>query len=438
MRDTISILFQYLKTKHRNFETRDQLEEWQDKQVQRHLRWVKKNSSFYAKHWAGKDIADWRELPLVDKQVMMDNFNELNTVGLTKEKAFEIAFEAETSRDFSPTLNNVTIGLSSGTSGNRGIFLVSEKERHLWAGTILAKVLPRHLLSKEKNRVAFFLRANSNLYNTVDKGKVTFRFYDLLDSVDKHVESLNSYNPTLLVAPASMLRMLAEEKRKGALLCNPIKIVSVAEVLDPIDKTFIEKEFNQMVHQVYQCTEGFLAATCVHGTLHLNEDIVAIQKKYLDKDKRKFSPVITDFSRYSQPIIRYELNDILTEKKEPCVCGSVLTAIEQIEGRCDDIFYFESMTSGELYPVFPDFIRRAIISSSDKIQEYQVLQHSPEHIEVVLVVEESLEEIQEKVYQQLHTFTSTSFMKMPEVTFSQQIQKEQGRKLKRVERKFDM
>ncbi len=65
--------------------------------------------------------------------------------------------------------------------------------------------------------------------------------------------------------------------------------------------------------------------------MHLNEDIVHIQKEYLDEQSRRFVPIITDFSRTSQPIIRYRLNDILTEADKPCLCGSPYTAIERIE-----------------------------------------------------------------------------------------------------------
>ncbi|WBV66998.1 hypothetical protein PGH44_06835 [Legionella pneumophila] len=51
-------------------------------------------------------------------------------------------------------INNIAVGLSSGTSGSRGLFLVSEQERDAWAGIILAKAMPNGLRSRE--RIAFF------------------------------------------------------------------------------------------------------------------------------------------------------------------------------------------------------------------------------------------------------------------------------------------
>ena len=68
------------------------------------------------------------------------------------------------------------------------------------------------------------------------------------------------------------------------------------------------------------------------GTLHFNEDLLIIEQKYLDAEKQRFHPLITDLMRTTQPVVRYELNDIITAKKS-CPCGSKWLAIEQIEGQ---------------------------------------------------------------------------------------------------------
>ena len=112
-------------------------------------------------------------LPIIDKEVMMEHFDTLNTVHISKKEAFHVAFEAE-DRNFTPTIRNITVGLSSGTSGNRGVFLVSEEEQTLWAGSIIGKVLPSSIL--HKHTIAFFLRANSNLYEATKISESHFIF----------------------------------------------------------------------------------------------------------------------------------------------------------------------------------------------------------------------------------------------------------------------
>jgi len=374
----------YLTVRYlRHWRDRKQFERWQERRIVRHLDHIRTRSSFYRTLWGEKSSRDWRSFPLINKKIMMDNFDTLNTVGMKKEEAFSVALEAEASRDFTPTINEVTIGLSSGTSGNRGLFLVSPEERISWAGMMLARLLPGSLFRAE--RVAFFLRADSNLYRSVQGKKLQFKFFDLLNPLSQHIEELHDYTPTLLVAPPSMLRMLADAINSGDLWLTamPRKIIAVAEVLDPLDRQHIEAAFKQRAHQVYQCTEGFLATTCRYGTLHLNEDVVAIEKEYIDREAGKFVPIVTDFSRYTQPIVRYRLDDILTEAP-PCRCGSVYTAIQSIEGRCDDCFYLLSLTGNDqLLPVFPDFISRAIMAAP-QVLAYHALQTSPQEIEIRL------------------------------------------------------
>jgi len=333
----------------------------------------------------------------------------------------------------------VTVGLSSGTSGNRGIFLVSAEERHAWTGTVLAKVLPGELW--ERQRIAFFLRANSNLYGSVQRRRLQFRFFDLLDPLESHLIRLNEYQPTLVVAPPSMLRFLAESILEGDLKIHPRKMVSVAEALDPLDERVIAEAFGQKVHQIYQCTEGFLGYTCPEGTLHLNEDLVYFEKEYLDETRRKFVPIITDFSRTVQPMLRYRLNDILTEREQPCFCGSVMTALESIEGRCDDLFFWRSLHDGGLRAVFPDFIRRAIITASPLIDAYTAIQFAPDTVQVALRLRNGVESETEKmckreVERAIAALCGELRCVVPMLHFAGYDRLPSDKKLRRVERRF--
>lgn len=441
MNEWLTVGRHYLLTKYgRNWRSREELLQWQERQVRRHLRRILPKSAFYRDLAGGLPAERWRELPVIDKRTMMGGFDALNTAGIRKEQAFATAFAAEESRDFSPTLGGITVGLSSGTSGHRGLFLVSPGERMAWAGTMLAKALPGTLLSRQ--RIAFFLRANSNLYGSVDRGAIRFAYFDLLDPLERHLDRLNEYRPTLLVGPPSMLRMLADAALRGELRIRPDKVISVAEALDPLDERYIARGFGQPVHQVYQCTEGFLGATCRYGTLHLNEDLVVVEKEWLDEDERKFVPIITDFCRTTQPIIRYRLDDILTERSEPCPCGSPMTALGSIEGRCDDMFYFPSAAAGSLRPVFPDFIRRAILSVSADIEEYAAVQHSPQLVDVSLKLPEPQREpCCEQIRRKLAELCAGMSCLPPEVRFTEwdEAQRRPGaRKLRRIERKFQL
>jgi len=445
----LAVLSQYVRLSMRKqFKSKDALWRYQQKKIQKHLQFVMKNSPFYRNYYEGYEVAVEQSathlLPTIDKNMMMEHFDELNTIGIQKKFAMNMAIQAERTRDFSPMLKGISIGLSSGTSGNRGLFLVSKQEQAMWVGAVLAHVVPSPLRSRHK--IAFFLRANNNLYEGTKSNRLSFSFFDLAKPFSEHRESLQELQPTILVAPASALRHVSEWQQKGIVDISPQKIIAVAEVLEDIDKAYIESVFNQRVHQVYQCTEGFLASTCEHGTLHINEHIIRIEKEYLDEENGVFVPIITDFTRTSQPIIRYRLNDILVERKHPtnrtksyeCPCGSVFTALERIDGRCDDMFYGESNGNGKPIPLFPDFIRRAMLFASDEISEYKVIQHDMQDIEIQVQLQDDTRQqiVEVNIIGELHRYWNEHDLVLPSFRFGTYEEMVSDKKRKRIESRW--
>ena len=370
----LKVLFAYWKAKRLKFKTREDLEHYQAAELRDFLDWAVNKSPYYRRFAEEgvhlRDLAPAPPLdrfPVMNKEAMMAYFDDLNTAGLALDDIMALARDAEATRDFQGTLKGHTVGLSSGTSAVRGAFVVSDSEKAQWAGVMLAKMLPAGLFAGE--RVALFLRADSGLYQTVKSPWLTFQFFDLLGDFDASTEQLAAYKPTILIAPAQVLRALA---LKEGLNVAPKKVISVAEVLEEQDRTLIEKAFGP-VHQVYQATEGFLASTCEHGTLHLNEEYVHIEPEWLDEEQRRFIPIITDFSRTTQPFIRYRLNDVLVAKHEACPCGRVTRAIERVEGRCDDLLLLPGRAN-QLVPVFADALHRVLATALPLEADYRLIQ----------------------------------------------------------------
>jgi phenylacetate-CoA ligase len=383
------------------------LQAWQEERARQVVAYAAQHSPFYRRHWQGHDLQQWRSLPTVDKAAMMAHFDEFNTCGVSGAEAMQVALAAERTRDFAPTVGGLTVGLSSGTSGHRGLFLVSPQEQAAWAGVMLARAL--HGLRPRRSRVAFFLRSNSNLYRQVNGALLHLRYFDLMAPIDESVAMLNGYDPHVVVGPPSLLGFLANAQEERRLRIAPERLISVAEVLEPQDKARLGGVFGAPVHEVYQCTEGLLAVSCAHGSLHIQEDIVAIQCEPLQGDgapegavaggeagagalaatgtetgagaglgsMRRVTPIVTDLWRRTQPIIRYRLNDLLRLDERPCACGSHFRTIAAIEGRSDDVCYFPMRNGhgeGARRPFFPDTLRRLILLSSDAIADYKAVQ----------------------------------------------------------------
>lgn len=347
------------------------------------VRYAHRHAPYYRQLWDGHDIREWRTLPVVDKQAMMLHFNTFNTRGVRRDRALEVALRAERERDFRPTIAGLTVGLSSGTSGHRGLFLVSPAEQAAWAGTILARTL--HHVRRQGYRVAFFLRSNSNLYEQVGSRLVHFRYFDLMLPLEQAVAALNQFQPDLVVGPPSLLGLLAHAREGGTLQVAVERLISVAEVLEPQDRRRLETVFAAPVHQIYQCTEGLLAVSCKDGALHIQEDLVALQFEPLAGSEDRVTPLVTDLWRTTQPIIRYRLKDVLVLDPAPCTCGSSFRTIRAVEGRCDDLVFFTGQ-DGSPRPFFSDTIRRMILLASDQIVDYQAVQEGHGQLRIHLEV----------------------------------------------------
>jgi putative adenylate-forming enzyme len=356
------------------FHDREALVAWQGRRLERFLRERLPLAPFY-----GRPASRLADLPIIDKRSLVERFDGLNTRGIRRAEAMATALAAERSRDFRPELAGITVGLSSGTSGERGLFLVSPHERVLWAATMLARALTPESFAQIASPwraplvIAFFLRANSNLYTTLGSHRVSFGFYDLLAPIDSHVAALSSSAPDVLVAPASVLRSLADGVSRGRLRIRPRQIISVAETLEVEDARLIEQAFGRPVQQIYQATEGFLGYSCEAGRVHLNEECVHIEPEWLDAERTRFHPVVTDFTRETQLIVRYRLDDVLRLAHGPCACGRVTMSLAGIDGRRDSVLWLPARDGGAPRAVFPDLVRRAMVLAGDRIRDYRIV-----------------------------------------------------------------
>lgn len=365
MADWMRVLAAALGTRLRRFPTRAALERHQRRRLRSVLSRARRVFPYYA------DVPDaaLAAFPTLDKAAWLAHFDQLNDRGLRLEECLEAARAAESGRSFDAALSGVGVGLSSGTSGRQGVFLTSPAERARWAGTVLAKALPSLL---EPARVALVLRSGGPLYQAVDGGRISFRYVDLALDPDAIAEQLSDFAPTVLAAPPQVLDDLAARSSVAAGKLRPVVVYSIADVLDSDVAARVEAGFGVGVRQVYQATEGFLGISCSQGTLHLNEDLVHVEREVIDEVSGRFTPIVTDLYRRTQAIIRYRLGDVLVPAPGGCPCGSVFTAIERIEGRADDVLRFAAGT-GETRPLFADFVRTAILGAP-AVADFRLLQ----------------------------------------------------------------
>ncbi|WP_291844565.1 hypothetical protein [Maricaulis sp.] len=309
--------------------------------------------------------------PQVDKATMMARFEAYNTLRLDAPTARSAWQAGEAPAGFA-------VGASTGTSGNRGYYVISDAERHAWLGVILARGLPGFW--RQRLRLAVLLPANSRLYDAANEsGRLALRFFDLNDGVETQAAAVEAWLPDVLIAPPKVLRLLAGRDSKLA----PSHVFSGAEVLDPLDRAMIEARFAVTVREIYMATEGLFAVACPLGRLHLLEDHLLFEWEAVPGDAMLKSPVITDFTRRQQIMLRYRMNDLLELDGSPCPCGSAFTTVRSVAGRLDDVFQLAGSGSGHV-AITPDVIRNAVVDASPHIHDFRVTQTAPDRVELRL------------------------------------------------------
>lgn len=388
MLETDSFLYFFLACKWRfKFMHKEKLEKLQLKKAQAIVDFAYNNSSYFYNHFSGYNLKDVWNLPITNKKLMMENLSDYNTLKFNKEDLIQFCLDIEKNRNFEQRFHGYNVAMSSGTSGNTGVVITSpQEEKYLQAALFARFPFPRAFPFKW----AFILRISTPAFN-VSKFGQKLTYISQLDTIESIKVQLEQLNPNILSAPPSLLRILAKEINNGRLQIKPKRVISYAEVLSPEVEKELEEIFAVKIHQIYQASEGPIAMSCKYGTLHINEDLIFVQNVDIDGNPTPsgetcYKMIITDLNKRSQPIIRYELNDNVIINESTCKCGSSFRIIEKIYGRTDDLFWTRKETSNDLQFIFPDFIRRAIITSSEDIEDYQAIQKDVSKILVRIVV----------------------------------------------------
>ncbi|TPM39481.1 F390 synthetase-related protein [Mesorhizobium sp. B2-3-4] len=343
--------------------SRKSFERWQTRALRRWLDRDLPLAPFY-----GKPARRLGDLPITDKSLLMANFERFNSAGVSADDAWPAA--AGDGR-----LGALTVGASTGTSGNRGLFVISQAEKYRWLGTILAKAIPDLLWRRQ--RVAVILPQNTGLYDSARQSKrLDLCFFDLTLGPEHWRAALEAFAPTVIIAPPRMLRHLATERFR----LSPLRVFSAAETLDPVDRPVIEAFFGQRLDQIYMATEGLFAVTCRQGGLHLAEDSIFFEFEPVGDGL--VTPLITAFRRRTQIMARYRMNDLLRLSSSPCRCGSPLRTVDEIVGRMDDAFRLASARGPLL--ITPDILRNAVLKADRRIDDFRLVQTAPEAVELRL------------------------------------------------------
>lgn len=385
----------FLQFKERERWSRRELLGFQQQQLDRLVRYAATHSPFYRDLYRTirfDRLVRLEDLPVIDKKTVMENFDRIVTDQRLKIDRINDYIKDLTYDDY--YLGEYRVLTTTGSTGLRGIFVYN---RLAWSVIIAAVNRASTLagLSATGRMKIASIGANTPLHLShrravsMDLGKHDYRHFEAKNRIDVLVDMLNDYQPEYIHAYATIASLLALEQKEGRLRINPSVIVTSAEVLTDAKRELIRQAWGITPFNSYSTTEGALAIECAyHRGIHLFEDlgiveVVDARNCPVPDGVPGHKILFTNLYQYVQPIIRYEMSDMMTLTDAPCPCGRPFRRVTSMQGRNDDIITMPG-THRKIVSVPPYFFHSPM-AMFGQIREYQIIQKKDGlHIRVVL------------------------------------------------------
>jgi phenylacetate-CoA ligase len=124
-------------------------------------------------------------------------------------------------------------------------------------------------------------------------------------------------------------------------------------------------------YDFYATTEGLYGTECEAGSMHLFDDMCIVEN--VDDDGRAVAPgevgtrlLVTNLFNRVEPLIRFEVTDLVAIDPEPCPCGRSLTRVRSLAGRAEEVLRLAGVTVHPLH--------FALVTADPDVREFQVVQ----------------------------------------------------------------
>ncbi len=377
--------------------TADQLARHQRGKLADLVRYAVAHSPFYADLYGGLSLdgdSDLQALPATDKRLLMDNFDKVVTdPRLRLDRALEHLQSIHGDEYY---LGEYRVVATAGTSGLRGVFVY---DRPAWS-TVLANTIRWNRFAgirpRWPRRVRICSIGADNPMHVTQRipGSGNVGLFKVLhlqatDPMPSLVDALNAFQPDVVLPYPSVAALLADEQVASRLHIQPRVVATHSELLTEEMCRRIEAAWGIRPFNHYGLTEEpHVGCDCtVHRGIHIFEDLCIIE--VVDEENRPVRPgvlgqkyLLTSLYNRVQPLIRYEVTDMLAKAADPCPCGRPFPLIAQIGGRSEDILMLED--EGGRKVAVPPMVLSMRIEAVTAVAEYQV-RHGPEGISLTVV-----------------------------------------------------
>ncbi|MEI8200972.1 MAG: AMP-binding protein [Eubacteriales bacterium] len=379
---------------------REKIMKLQKQRFEKLVAFSRENSPFYKELYKGLgENPDLASLPVTTKSILMASFDDWVTEpGISLEKVNDFLHDKD---NIGRKLDKkCTVSLTSGSTGIPCKVLTDKGYNNLAMALYFVRTMrffemvkiclrggKYFLIANKEFSISYNIQRAQILYTYLNKFRCASIGVNTL--AEDTIKAINKFKPAILFSYPTAMELLMPLIKKNALDRSPDIIILGGERCSCSLLKQMRSCMTSHVINTYGSSEsGLVACECREGHLHIYSDWTIVEP--VDNNYNPVPPgvlsdkiLITNLNNYSQPFIRYEIDDRVIYHDEPCACGSVLPFLE-VEGRTDDILEFDGK-SGKV-GVSP--ITLTDPSEIDGILRYQIIQKRYDLLELRLMCEE--------------------------------------------------
>lgn len=377
---------------------RAKVEDLQQRRLGKLLAWAAERSPFYRELVSMGRLSPpfkLHDFPILDKKTYMEHFDRIITDPRLRLSALQAHMACVSGDEY--YLGQYRVLTTAGSSGCKTVIVFNRKE---WstqeaASMRIASMMGVVPFSRRRPKIVTIgspspLHDSSRLPLSMDIGLYRYHSLPATAPVDELVARLNSLQPYMLRGFPSMIGLFVTEQHQGRLSIKPSIVAGGGEPLTGELRKQIQSVWQSSVFDIYGTQEGLRAMECnVDEGMHIFEDLGVVE--VVDEDNQPVPDgtlghkiLFTSLIGFTQPVIRYEISDMMVLAPEPCPCGQPFRRILAINGRNDDVLYLEG-SAGRHVAVHPVHFWN-VLESFAEIRQYQVV-HGPDGLRLRLMTE---------------------------------------------------
>ena len=388
----------------------------QNGKLRKLLRFAWEHSSYYRAVFERAGITEEQldTLPLscfptIDKQALLEHFDELVTVPDLKQENLR-EFDAREAADRKPYQGKYHVVHSSGSTGKPGYFVYDEDAwSQMLLGIIRAALwgmsMPQILgLLMKRPRIVYIAATNGRyggamaVGDGIDGVGAKQMYLDIKTPVAEWIRQIREFQPNIVIGYPSAIKILAQLMENGEVGLDAERVISCGEPLGTSLRTYLEKIFRTQVVNFYGSSESLALGVETNpkdGMLLFDDmNVIEVENGVM---------YLTCLYNYAQPLIRYRLSDRLT-LKAPEGGELPFTRAVGLLGRNEDVLWFEDGRGNREF-LHPLAIEGFCIEG---LKDYQFRQTTKDTFEMFAETEHgaSKERIRQEMLQQMREILS--------------------------------